>query len=45
MTIEGSPDFKIGVILLAFQTEGNLPSLKDLLKIEHIGEQRIFLQL
>lgn len=45
MTSEGSPDFNIGVILLVFQTDGNLPSLKDLLKMEQIGEQRVFLQL
>jgi len=44
VTISGSFDFNIGVILLVFQTDGNLPSLKDILKITQIGEQRIFLQ-
>jgi len=28
------PHFNVGVLLLVFQTDGNLPSLKDLLKIE-----------
>lgn len=45
MASEGSPEFNIGVILLVFQADGNLPLLKDLLKMEQIGEKRIFPQL
>lgn len=45
MTNIGSPVFKIGVILLVFHTDGNLPPLRNLLKIMQIKKERIFLHL
>lgn len=36
VTNVGSPDFKIGLILLIFQIDRKIPSLRDLLKIMQI---------
>lgn len=44
MTSVGSPNFRIGVTRLHFQTEGKIPSARDLLNIPQIGKVRWFLQ-
>lgn len=45
MTNVESRAFNIRVILLVFYTDANIPLLKDLLKMMHMGEQRKFLDL
>lgn len=44
MTNDGSPDLKIGVTQLVFQTSGNMPLFNNLLKSMHKGIQRAFRQ-
>lgn len=44
MTSVEFPDFRIIVIQLHFQTEGKIPSARDLLNIAQIGKVRWILQ-